>query len=293
VIQDDWNRILDQLGNDDCTPFLGAGVCGASLPPSRELSRRLAEKYRYPFPDAGDLIQVTQYLAIMRFSNDAIYTKKVVCQELATMAGEPPDFSDPLEPHAALAELPISIFLTTNYDDFLVQALRHAGKDPQIALYPWNSSIRSDNGPFARSSGWNPRPEKPLVYHLHGTLAEPASIVVTEDDYLEFGASLIRHRTWLPPSIQKALTTKSLLFLGYRLRDSTFRLMFRQLLSAVPEINRRTHLSVQLQPSDDDVAAELEELTIRYLTQFYHQWRIDIYWGRLNDFMQELRRQMG
>jgi hypothetical protein len=229
----------------------------------------------------------------MRFGEDAMYAKRVVCRELTAMAGEPPDFSDPLEPHAALADLPISIFITTNYDDFLVRALERVGKEPQVAICPWNSGIRADNGPFAFSAGWNPRPEKPLVYHLHGVLADPTSIVVTEEDYLQFGVNLIAHRTRLPPSIQSALTMNSLLFLGYSLRDSTFRVLYRQLVGAIPEINRRTHLSVQLRPGDDDVSPELEELTIKYLSQFYHQWRVEIYWGRLNDFMQELRRQMG
>ncbi|HEY9523859.1 MAG TPA: SIR2 family protein [Thermopolyspora sp.] len=290
--EDEWDRLLDQLRHGDCTPFLGAGACGESLPTGARLSRRLAEKYHYPFSDDHDLTRVTQYMT-MRFSDDAIYVKTLVRRELAEMAGGSPDFSDPLEPHALLASFPISVFLTTNYDNFLVQALKHAGKDPQHAICPWNSGIDAGNGPIASASGWSPRPEAPLVYHLHGTLEHPQSIVVTEDDYLEFVTSLAADRAILPPSIQAALTTKSLLFIGYGLRDATFRQLFKGLLSAVPEINRRAHVSVQRRPRDDGISEDVEKPTMDYVANFYRRWRISIYWGTLDEFMTELRRRMG
>ena len=34
-----------------------------------------------------------------------------------------PDFRAPSEPHAVLADLPLPIYMTTNYDDFMVKAL--------------------------------------------------------------------------------------------------------------------------------------------------------------------------
>jgi hypothetical protein len=117
--------------------------------------------------------------------------------------------------------------------------------------------------------------------------------VVTEDDYLEFVTSLAADRAILPPSIQAALTTKSLLFIGYGLRDATFRQLFKGLLSAVPEINRRAHVSVQRRPRDDGISEDVEKPTMDYVANFYRRWRISIYWGTLDEFMTELRRRMG
>ncbi|GAA4573694.1 SIR2 family NAD-dependent protein deacylase [Planotetraspora kaengkrachanensis] len=288
----EWERLLDQLRHGDCTPFLGAGACGRSLPTGSQLSEKLAAKYHYPFPDRYDLTRVTQYMT-MRFSDDAVYVKTLVRRELEEMAGPLPDFSDPLEPHALLAEFPISAFLTTNYDNFLMQALKQAGKDPQAAICPWNAGIDRNNGPFSSAAGWSPQPEAPLVYHLHGAIEQPHSIVVTEDDYLEFVTSLAADRAILPPSIQAALTTKPLLFIGYGLRDTTFRQLFKGLLSAVPEINRRSHVSVQRRPRDDGIDEDVEQPTIEYLSNFYRRWRISIYWGTLDEFMIELRDRMG
>src|SRR5262249_6628954 len=122
----------------------------------------------------------------------------------------------------------------------LSHALMHAEKRPQRAIYPWNSSIARGNGPLSVSEGWIPNEATPLVYHLHGVLDLPESLVVTEDDYIEFVTSMAKDRPFMPPLTQAALPAKPLLFIGYGLRDATFRIMFNALLSAVPEINRRS-----------------------------------------------------
>ena len=67
-----------------------------------------------------------------------MYPKELICAELAT-AG-PPDFGAEDEPHAVLAELPLPIYITTNYDDFMAAALRRAGKEPRREICRWNSS---------------------------------------------------------------------------------------------------------------------------------------------------------
>jgi hypothetical protein len=288
--EDEWARLIDQLRHGDCTPFLGSGACRSSLPTGVQLSGRLAKKYDYPFPDVDNLPRVTQFM-FMRY-RDHIYAKRLVRRELRKMAGAPPDFSDQLEPHALLAGFPISVFITTNYDDFLVQALKHLGKIPQAALCPWNPGIDTRDETFARASGWRPQPEAPLVYHLHGVLDQLQSMVITESDYLEFVTGLSRNRSILPPSIQAALTTKSLLFIGYGLRDATFRQLFNGLLRAVPEINRRSHVSVQ-RPPRDRISGDVDRPTMEYFSNFYRKWQISIYWGTLDEFMMELRRRMG
>nr|WP_246497582.1 SIR2 family protein [Sphaerisporangium rubeum] len=209
------------------------------------------------------------------------------------MAGEDPDFTDPLEPHALLADFPITTYLTTNYDDFLVRALTQAGKRPQHAICRWNTGPDRVNGSFAASVDWNPQPEQPLVYHLHGSLEHPWSMVVTEDDYLEFITRLAADREILPTAIHEALTARPLLFIGYGLRDATFRYLFKGLQSAVPVINQRAHLSVQRRPWHDGTPQKLEQATIDYFSKFYGRWRISIYWGTLDEFVSELRRRMG
>ena len=78
---------------------------------------------------------------------DAMVPKERLCAELADLG--PPDFGLADEPHAALAGLPLPVFITTNYDGFMTEALRWAHKDQRQ---------RSADGTRARPSrrsGWS------------------------------------------------------------------------------------------------------------------------------------------
>lgn len=287
----DWDRLLYRLNNGDCTPFLGAGACAGGLPTGGELSRDLARRWSYPYPDDHDLPRVTQFAAMM--FGDAVHMKTLVCNELAN--GRVPDFGDPLEPHSLLARFPLPVFLTTNYDDFIFRSLQQAGKHPNTAICPWHEGVAYAADLFGSEAGWNPQPETPLIYHLHGNLTEPTSLVVAEDD-LEFLTNLAvdgvsGNNRMLPASILAALTKRPLLFIGYSLQDWTFRVLFRGLLKAVPGINRRRHVSVQLAPSLNS-EADIQKVQ-HQLARYYEDWRISIFWGTAKEFCEELRRRMG
>ena len=54
----------------------------------------------------------------------------------------PPDFSAPDEPHGALADLGLPVYITTNYDGLMTGALKDREKDPQRELCAWNKLVR-------------------------------------------------------------------------------------------------------------------------------------------------------
>ncbi|GGK87484.1 hypothetical protein Ppa06_52090 [Planomonospora parontospora subsp. parontospora] len=289
----EWERLIYQLRSGDCTPFLGSGACVGTLPTGTALSREMARRWGYPYGDDHDLPRVAQFGAIKY--GDAVHVKRLVCDELD--AADPPDFLHPLEPHGLLAEFPLPVYLTTNYDDFIFRSLKAVGKRPNVAVCPWNKDIAYAEKLFSNEAGWNPQPDTPLIYHLHGNLQDPTSIVLAEDDYLEFLTSLAAEgvagsQRMLPTSILAALTRRPLLFIGYSLQDWTFRVLFRGLLRAVPGINRRRHISVQLAPSLDTSKADVKDVQ-RQLARYYEDWRISIFWGTAEEFCMELRRRMG
>jgi hypothetical protein len=76
----------------------------------------------------------------------------------------------------------------------------------------------------------------------------PGSLVVTEDDYFEFLLKLAA-REWptFLPRIRKSFGYGSLLFLGYKLRDWDFRVLFR-LLADTLKTGEHKHIAVQLSP---------------------------------------------
>jgi SIR2-like domain len=272
----DWERLLARIQDGHCTPFLGAGACFGTLPLGSEVARRWAAEEGYPLEDEGDLARVAQFLSV---NGDPMWPKEKICAELRGVG--PPDFDRPGEPHAVLAELPIPVYMTTNYDDFMVQALRRAGKSPHRELCRWNELVKDSPSVFDADDGFVATVEEPVVYHLHGTLDLPESIVLTEDDYLDFLVSVSRREDVLPPRIQQALTSTSLLFLGYRLADSNFRVLHRGLVATSPPGLRRLSVAVQLSPVDTDTART-------YLARYFTAMSVIVYWGDADEFAHTL-----
>ncbi|MEV4020667.1 SIR2 family protein [Nonomuraea angiospora] len=282
VQEAEWARIVHQASSGDCVPFLGAGACAGVLPSGSELSTELAAIWDYPFQDHENLARVSQY-ALMKY-DDAVFVKNFVAKRLR---GYPAPTGDPTDVHALVAAFPTAVYITTNFDDFLFEALSKAGKDPGVAIYPWHHDLDFNHELFSSEWGMDPRPERPLIYHLHGTLADPASMVLTEDDYIEFLINLggAGYRE-LPPVIRRALTTKSLLFIGYSLQDWMFRALLRSLQRSLPGIVRRRHLGVQLAPANSTRETRNE------LARYFEQWRISVYWGSAREFLAELQHRM-
>lgn len=286
----DWDRLVDQIKRGDCTPFLGAGACSPTLPVGADLGQQWADHYDYPFEDRSNLPGVMQYASVIE--RDPVTVKQLVARDLSER-GEP-DFSDPAEPHRLLAEHPINVYLTTNYDNFMTRALELAGKEPVTAVCPWYRG--AETHPLAElPDGYRPHGHQPLVYHLHGRLEHEPSLVLAEQDYLEFLVTLAQDlgcddRRVVPIQILPALTQHPLLFIGYSLRDWPFRMLFHGFVGNLADVMRRQHVSVQLSPKldDDEAQGRAEEFLIRYFTKM----KISVYWGEASEFCRELRHRL-
>ncbi|MFI9561551.1 SIR2 family NAD-dependent protein deacylase [Nonomuraea endophytica] len=289
----DWARLIDQLRTGDCTPFIGAGASGGSMPSSRELSREWADRFGYPFTDDADLARVTQYVRSVLGDSGL---KHELSRRLTAI--DPPDFTAPGEIHASIAGFPIPVFLTTNYDDFLVRALRGSGKEPSSAIFPWHEGVPYDRNLFERGAGIRPDAGRPMVYHLHGSMSLPSSIVLTEDDYIDFLVHLTAARAQgnrhvIPPIILDAVANRPLLFLGYTLQEWTFRVLFHGLIRRYPAIRRRRHVSVQLTPENENVKPGAALRAMEYLDRYFDGWEVSVYWGTPRQFCEELDERMG
>jgi len=123
--------------------------------------------------------------------------------------------------HLLLAKFPIPYVLTTNFDDLMETAFQHEGKSATVSVFDiWSRSP----APVPTGSIDNP-----VVYKLHGTLADERTMICTEDDIIEFSARLLQSDPDLPPVIRKLFETNSMLFIGYGLRDWNVRIMLRAL----------------------------------------------------------------
>lgn len=284
----DWENLLQRIKEKKCTPFIGAGACAGTLPMGSEISREWAKKYSYPLYDNGDLARVAQFLAV---EEDDMFPKENIQRRFKQIG--PPDFSRPDEPHALLADLNLPIYITTNYDSFMTLALQDRQRDPKRELCRWNRFVELGTpSVFESGLGYVPSIANPLVYHLHGHFDLPQSVVLTEDDYLDFMVHLASDQALLPAAIRTALAGTSLLFIGYSLSDWNFRVLFRGLIGSLGASLGYTSVAVQLTPSPADSSEKGQELAQRYLDRYFEKIqkiKVRVYWGDINEFTKELR----
>lgn len=278
----DWDILTKRVRDKKCTPFLGAGACYGVLPLGADIARRWAQQYKYPLEDSSNLVAVAQYLAL---KNDRMFPK----EELVRMFAEfdSPNYANASEPHSVLASLSLPVYVTTNYDNFMTQALKKKDKDARQELCRWNKYIKETPSSF--DTEFNPTSANPVVFHLHGYNPVAESLVLTEDDYMDFLVNISVDDELIPPVIRRAFTGSTMLFVGYRIADWNFRVLLRSLSRYMESGLQRTHFAVITPPqAADDMRANAQE----YLSEYYENIDVRVFWGTASEFLGELRQRL-
>ncbi len=75
---------------------------------------------------------------------------------------------DPNQVHKVLSSLDIPLYLTTNCDSFMVEALTVQGKKPKREVCQWHAGLAGLDSQFD-DPDYEPAVKAPLVYHLFGS----------------------------------------------------------------------------------------------------------------------------
>jgi hypothetical protein len=290
-----------------------------------ELADLWAEHLGYPLSDNITLAQVAQYNRVK--SNDDEHAKRDyltflkeilidivekadagradIIREQRRMINES-SFSDMVwalglsdespddDPLRLLARLNLPIYLTTSYDNLLERAIRVEGRAnvcTQIC-----GSIGNLRPEHHLNDDFQPSPEHPVVYHLHGLEDYPASLVLSEDDYLDFLVRITKPvdpgKPEIPLYLREKLTDSTLLLLGYRLQDWDFRTTFFGLIGTKevmrqPLPYRPFSIAIQLSPRNQTNATNPEEAE-RYLTDYFKLANFHVVWNDSIQFMRIL-----
>jgi hypothetical protein len=241
-------------------PFLGAGVnlCGRPkatpwqqgryLPSGKELASYLATGIglNYPYPDASDLLRVSQYVDVS-LGNGPLY------EALHRV------FDDDYRPtpvHRMLASLPALIRrqpgngqrfyplnITTNYDDGLERAFQDAGEEYDLLTYIADGTgagkfrhTRPDGESQVISipNSYNELrcDERPVIAKIHGAVSRQVngtdSFVVTENHYIAYLSHSDINKL-IPVNVLTRMRKSHFLFLGYSLRDWNLRVILHRL----------------------------------------------------------------
>jgi hypothetical protein len=141
------------------------------------------------------------------------------------------------EAHLKLAQLPFSLCIDITHVAFMEKAYEQVGNSPLRDFY----SFRKPKPP----SPIKGTPERPLIYKLFGSPEEPDSLVITENDLLDFLVNVSKSAPPLPSDLTSRLRNPqtSFLFLGFGFHNWHFRI----LLHALKAENERRNISMALE----------------------------------------------
>jgi SIR2-like domain len=251
--QVDGARVVEQIAGavekGQCILFLGAGVHAPPpldssfeypeeqrLPLGSALSRQLAAgcglAERLPKEDPANLQRVALFYEIE-------HSRTQLVNEIRTALQVGKRASPML---LALAELDFPLVITTNYDQLFESALSAAGKQPRVSVYTHDLEPTVDYR--------DPTPASPVLFKIHGDITRPETIVVTDEDYIQFVLRMSSKEPYdpIPLSLKFFLTGWTTLFVGYSLLDYNLRLLFKALRWKVDAANLPDMYSVDYAP---------------------------------------------
>ncbi len=317
--KDVWRSLLAPVARGKVVPIIGPRLLEAAHGSSHETAMKLAGTHHYPMAahEWDDLPRVTEYMGVKesRFNVVQAYQDQLLHDLIAQHRdwlppGEiPPANKKPKlgrllglvgahlreqasEPHRILAELGASVYVTTNFDPLLEWALEAHGRTPQQVRTPWR--YRRKPLSAAELGVKVPSARAPLVYHVFGAFGPQADegLVLTENDYFDVLLTASAARL-IPSEVESALVDNSLLFLGFRLTDWHFRVLFRLMMSLPGREKLRDycHVAVQLDP-DMHTMADVEGARV-YLAEYLgKEANINIFWGSSEEFLCALRDEL-
>jgi hypothetical protein len=261
-----WKALIAYIKDKSCTPILGPGLYEPLLGTLGDIAQRWAKEFQYPLSpaDTDSLPRVAQYLTIDQSPQFPYqHLQDFMIKDIAARFGYElsPQLLDPMadtkldefiniigakrrgrysdDSYKLLAQLPYRIYVTTNLNSLLESTLEEAGREPYVILAPWNQY--TEDKIRTLDPNYEPDPQRPLVYHLFGRLAEPRSVVLTEDNYFDYLLGVSRNNDLIPGYVRNALRNNSLLFIGFRLDEWNFRILFRSIVDNISTWQRKSN----------------------------------------------------
>ena len=279
-----------------------------------------ARQIGYPMQDSSNLAQVAQYYFVER--NDDLgarteilsFMKKFLWNMANTDVDDPtlaaglqgrieemlfsdlvkeldyPKFSGGIEdPLRILARFPLPIYITTSQSNFLERALEAEGKTPCTQICFWSGEMTNIRREHRTNREFSPSLTSPLVYHLYGLEEYPQTLVLSEDDYINFLISVAEDNDSLNPkiplSLRQALKESQLLLIGYRLSAWDFRVLFPLIMKYRHDGFSRRGMIIQVHGRQNELS---NAKAIEYLRRYFGKKSFDIDWDDTDTFIQKL-----
>ena len=310
-----WPTICNAIRKGMFVPILGPELGEEIFGGTSELAGRLGSKHAFPLApyERADLAKVAQYIATdqdlpyAREQVEKYFKQRLIAwldgnsqaiagnelPELLDMAGKRCQ-ENPENPYRMLADLRAPIYVNASCETLFLRVLRNHGAQPDELSAAWRSGEGREVPKQPRPKSATPTAERPWVYHVFGLFERPDSMVLTEDDFFDYLIATAKSDLLLP-ALMGRLMQSSLLFLGFRLDDWRFRVLFRMIATRQGRgtLDSLSHVGVQVNPDEQNLLDV--ERTRKYIESYFGSPkdapRISIYWGKPAEFLKELQEQ--
>lgn len=188
------DTFVKELEEENVAIFAGAGLSvGAGYVDWKKLLEPIAKDLELNIDQEHDLISIAQYHLNEKQNRSGL--NRALIEQLS------PGHA-PTDNHRILARLPIKIYWTTNYDKLIEDALKAAGKIPDVKYTLDHLKLT--------------KPKRDaIVYKMHGDIDHPDDAVLTKDDYERYQSTRGQYVT----ALSGDLVAKMFLFLGFSFTD--------------------------------------------------------------------------
>ncbi len=318
---DTWEDLTSAIREETCTPILGPGLIEFLIGTPQEIAWQWSKSKQFPMDphNRSNWPQVARYLAITQspaFPRSALIHHlqseiqrrqkdklqgapgSASLDRLVSLVGEKCRQANEAEPYRVLSRLPVKIYINANPDSLLFDALKEVGKAPRVALCPWNTEIEQPDWDHRKEQDYIPSKEEPLIYYLFGRLDQPASLVISDDDYFNYliwiSKEQVRPQPDIPLVVSAAWITNAQIFLGFQIDDWEFRVLLHSITN-LDGGRKMRHNSVAVQVTPDEGPFLQPEMARRYLEKYLEKYlggvrnmTTNMYWGSVQDFVREM-----
>ncbi len=277
----DWDILLDAIHRKNCILMLGPEINGNQKENAElSLTEILRDQLTEDLNETENLNLNSAEYSLEAISSKYLGSRSKSREDLQFAVR---DFYEQRKDstnniHNDLASLPFELVINTTPDYFFTKALEEVDKS-YITNYYNLKGDKNDIIPLGNSS-------QPLVYYLYGHCKNPSSLVLTENDLIDFLHAVISKNPPLPNNLRNEFNSadKCFLFLGFQfgIKNWYLRILLRVLQGSGRE--SRSFAMKEFTNQDDPslqgaIVFFREELKIKFTST------------NLNDFATELKQK--
>lgn len=232
-------RFSKEIDDGTAAVFAGAGLSvSAGYVDWKTLLAEIARDLGLDIEREDDLVGLAQF-HVNRHGGNRGHLNQLILEEF-------PADVEPTDAQRIVAKLPIRTIWTTNYDRLIEAALE---AEQKIADVKFQVSQLAHTKPRRDAT----------VYKMHGDVENPASAVITRDDY----ESYERDRGVFLNALAGDLTAKTFLFLGFSFTDPNLERILAHIRVRFKE-NQRPHYAIFKKIARGDFEGENADIDFDY-----------------------------